>query len=75
VHKADVIAKCLVHSSLTTDLKAGREVVRAVFDKRFADKRYGRWNTVVDENVAASIIRSLGEARVVNIEKFISDLS
>ena len=61
--------------SLATDLKAGREVVRAVFDERFAYKSYGRRNSVVDENVAASIIRPLAEARVVNIEKFISDLS
>ena len=42
MRKADVIAKCLVQSSFATDLKAGREVVRAVFDKSFADTSYAK---------------------------------
>ncbi len=75
MRKVDVIAKCLVQSSLATDLKAGRELVRAVFDKSFADKSYAKWNSVVDENVAASILRSVGKAKAINIEKFITDLN
>jgi hypothetical protein len=75
VRKADVIARCLVQSSLATDMKAGRGVVRAVFDKSFADKSYAKWNIVVDENVAASILRSVGKAKAINIEKFITDFN
>lgn len=70
-----MIAKCLVQSSLATDLKAGRQVVRAVFDKSFPDKSYAKWNIVVDENVAASIIRSVGKAKAINVEKFIADFN
>jgi hypothetical protein len=75
MRKADVIAKCLVQSSLATDLKAGREAVRAVFEKSFEDKVYSKWNSVVEDNVANSVIRSVGKSKAIDIEKFITDLN
>ena len=75
MRKADVIAKCLVMSSLSADLKAGREAVRVVFEKSFEGKIYSKWNTVLEENVANSIIRSVGKSKSIDIEKFIVDLN
>jgi hypothetical protein len=75
VRKADVIAKCLVQSSLAADLKAGRDAVRNAFDKNVTDKSFSKWNSVVEDNVANSIIRSVGKAKAINIEKFITDLN
>ena len=56
MRKADVIAKCLVQSFLAADLKAGREAVRSAFDKSVKDKSFSKWNSVVEENVANSIM-------------------
>jgi hypothetical protein len=75
VRKADVIAKCLVQSSLAADLKAGREVVRAVFEQSFEDKSFTKWNSVVEDNVANAVIRSVGKSKAIDIEKFITDLN
>ncbi len=75
MRKADVIAKCLVQSSLAVDLKAGREAVRAAFEHAVTDKSFSKWNTVIDDNVANSIIRSVGKSKAISIEKFIADLS
>jgi hypothetical protein len=75
VRKADVIAKCLIQSALAADLKAGREAVRSAFDKSVTDKSFSKWNSVVEENVANSIIRSVGKSKAINIEKFIADLN
>ena len=75
MRKADVIAKCLVQSALAADLKAGRETVRSAFDKSVMDKSFSKWNSVVEENVANSIIRSVGKSNAINIEKFIADLN
>ena len=74
MRKADIIAKCLVQSALAADLKAVREAVRSGFDKSVTDKSFSKWNSVVEENVANSIIRSMGKSKAVNIEKFIADL-
>jgi len=75
VRKADVIAKCLVQSSIAADLKAGREAVRAVFEKSFEDKSFTKWNSVVEDNVANSVIRSVGKSKAIDIAKFITDLN
>ena len=75
MRKSDVIAKCLVQSSLAADLKAGRDAVRNAFDKNVTDKSFSKWNSVVEENIANSIIRSVGKSKAINIEKFISDLN
>ena len=75
MRKADVIAKCLVQSALAADLKAGREAVRSAFDNSVTDKSFSKWNSVVEENVANSIIRSVGKSKAINIEKFIADLN
>ena len=56
-------------------MKAGREAVRAAFDKSVTDKSFSKWNSVVEENVANSIIRSVGKSKAINIEKFIADLN
>ena len=75
MRKADVIAKCLVQSTLAPDLKAGREIVRGVFDASFSDKSFSKWNSVVEENVARDIIRSVGKDKTISVQKFIADLS
>ena len=74
MRKADVIAKCLVQSSLASDLKEGREAVRAAFEKSVTDKSFSKWNNVVEANIANSIIRAVGKSKAINIEKFIADL-
>lgn len=75
MRKADVIAQCLLQSSMVTDLAAGRLVVKNVFESSYPDKSYSSWNKSVEENVSASIIRSIGRAKTINVEKFIADLS
>jgi hypothetical protein len=75
VRKADVIAKCLVQSALASDMKAALEAVRSAYEKTRKDKSFSKWNTVVEQNVANSIIRSVGNSKAISIEKFITDLS
>ena len=75
MRKADVIAQCLLQSSMASNLKSGRESVRKVFENSFPDKSFSKWNGVLEINVANSIIRSVGKAKSINVEKFIADLS
>ena len=75
MRKADVIAQCLFQSALASDIKAGRERVRSVFETSFPEKSFSKWNGAVEVNVANSIIRSVGKAQAINVEKFIADLS
>ena len=74
MRKADVIAKCLVQSGLASDMKAGREAVRSAYENTADAKSFSKWNTVIDDNVANSIIRSVGKSKAISIEKFITDL-
>ncbi len=56
-------------------MKAALEAVRSTYEKTRADKSFSKWNTVVEQNVANSIIRSVGKSKAISIEKFITDLS
>ena len=55
-------------------MKAGREAVRSAYEKTADGKSFSKWNTVIDDNVANSIIRSVGKSKAISIEKFITDL-
>lgn len=50
-------------------------MVQAVFGKSFEDKVYSKWNSVVEDNVANSVIRSMGKSKAIDIENFITDLN
>jgi hypothetical protein len=60
---------------MAPDLKAGREIVRGVFKQSFSDKRFSKWNGVVQDNLARDTIRSVGKGNAISVEKFITDLS
>lgn len=75
MQKADVIAKCLLQSAMVSDLEAGRLAVQNVFENSYPTKSYVSWNTRIDQKAADSILKAVGRAKTINVEKFIADLA
>ena len=49
-------------------------VVRNVFVTEFPNADYWAWNTEMNDQVAENIIRNVGRASIIRVERFILDL-
>lgn len=74
MRKGTIIATCLKNSGMDRDIKRCENAVQNVFISEFPNADYMKWNTDVDDKFAAHIIKTVGRASTIRIDKFIQDL-
>lgn len=72
--RAQVIASCLVNSSMCADLQHGERIVASVFASTFPEESFAAWNRNVADSTADHIIKTVGRASRINVARFIDDL-
>jgi hypothetical protein len=60
-----------MNSHTVESLGQGELSVQAAFAVEFPDKDFGKWNTDVDDNVAAQIIENAGRASTISVKQLI----
>lgn len=72
--RAQVIASCLLNSSMYADLQHGERIVASVFASTFLKESFAAWNRDVADSTADHIIKSVGRAMRIKVDRFIDDL-
>lgn len=74
MHKARVIATCLVNSGMFGTLHAAELAVQQVFSERHPQAKFSDWNTDMNDAAAQHIIAAVGRAGQIKVDQFILDL-
>jgi hypothetical protein len=74
MRKSTTIAQCLVNSKMIWSLEEAETAVKVIYIEEFPSRDFNDWNRDINEDVAANIIRTVGQASRINVKKFIEDL-
>ena len=74
MRKSTIIARCLVNSKMITSPEQAELAVQRVFAEEFPGRDFSLWNTSVNEEWGAEMIRNVGVATTINVKNFIKDL-
>lgn len=74
MRKSEIIAQCLINSSMINSLEGAENKIISIFKNEFPNSSYSKWNTELSDKVAERIISSVGRASRINVKKFIEDL-
>jgi hypothetical protein len=74
MRKARIIATCLLNSNMMPTLGEAERAVGDIFSAEFPKSGYSDWNTEIDDDIASSIVSSVGRASSINVVKFIEQL-
>ena len=73
--KSAIIATCLVNSDMVSTIEQAESSVRGIFTDEYPHLNFNQWNEEVSYEVAQDIIKNVGRASRINVEKFIEDLT
>ncbi len=74
MRKSAIIAKCLVNSNMMTRLEDAECAVEKIFIGKFPNSNFSKWNQEINDKIAEHIIRTVGRASRINVNRFIKDL-
>ena len=75
MRKTTIIATCLVNSNMFRLISDAEFAVKKIFFEDFQESTFEEWNSCIDDRVAENIINAVGRASMINVHRFIDDLS
>ncbi|MEY8213043.1 MAG: hypothetical protein RPR97_01030 [Colwellia sp.] len=72
--KSKVIATCLINSGFISSIDEAEAAVYKIFKDSYSDHDFNSWNKFIDPDMGQNIIKTVGQASHINVERFIKDL-
>ncbi len=74
MRKSLVIATCLANAGMQETAIECEFAIKEVFHVDFPSHDYNSWNTNIEDEHAANLIKAMGRASTIRIDKCIADL-
>lgn len=74
MRKSVVIATCLLNSRMVASLEAGESAVRAVYADMHRTVTFSQWNLEMPESAAMHVIKGIGRAMEIHVDRLIAEL-